>query len=107
MLSLKRRLRVHLLFYRIGMFEGMIALGTILGTSSSSFILNAWGYVTLYAICTGCLILAWIYTYFLIPESIPVVESEVSTYKKHKISFYKNTNIFFRGDLGIYSTTHW
>lgn len=77
--------------YRMAMVEGFVALGSILGTSASSFVLNSYGYFAVYATASLCALSAYIYTATSIPESVQNVTTEVIIYTliKHQINrFY-------------------
>jgi len=76
---------------RMGMLEAVVALGTILGASSSSFVLNACGYVTVYGICVACAVLAWLYTFIFIPESVQNVKKEGKFRSLFHFSLVKTT----------------
>lgn len=65
----------------MGLLDAALTLGMILGTFLSSFIFEAVGYIALFAICTTCTTIALLYTYFFIPESVQVQESDVFVFK--------------------------
>lgn len=71
----------------MGIFEAMLTVGTLMGTVSSSFVFNAYGYMPIYVICLCCLAQAWIFIFIFMPESITNCESDV-----HKISHIIRVN---------------
>lgn len=90
----------------MGLLDASLMSGMLLGTLLSSFVFSAVGYVALFGICTSCLAVALLFTYFLIPESVQVQESEV---KMHQVpcSFNPPFILLFQNRLrDIISTTH-
>lgn len=59
-------------------FEAVIAVGSLLGNLSSSYIFYATNYPSVYAIMTLCISLALLWVVIFVPESLQYVESEVS-----------------------------
>ncbi|KAL1497054.1 hypothetical protein ABEB36_008081 [Hypothenemus hampei] len=55
---------------RLGLFDVAMAIALLLGNSSSSYLLIATNYVTVYCISIVCHVLALIYTIFFIKESL-------------------------------------
>ncbi|KAF5308137.1 hypothetical protein FQR65_LT06316 [Abscondita terminalis] len=76
---------------RMGSCEAAFTIGVLLGTSTSSFALNAFGYSGIYLTCMLCTILAWIAIFFLIPESLKNVETENKLKNVFKLSLVKKT----------------
>lgn len=62
---------------RMGILEGCFSLGAIAGTFLSSYVFNAVGYIGIFGICAVVSFIAILFTWFLIPESLPEVEREV------------------------------
>lgn len=65
----------------MGFLDASLMSGMLLGTLLSSFVFNAVGYVALLGICTLCLVVAFLFAYFFIAESVQVQESEVNVLK--------------------------
>lgn len=60
----------------MGLLDAALMLGMLLGTLLSSIIFAAVGYVILFGICTLCLTIALLYTYFFIPESVQIEQTD-------------------------------
>lgn len=54
----------------MGVFEAMLTLGVVTGILSSSYVLNMYGYIVIYAISTFLMFLGWAYTLLFIRESV-------------------------------------
>nr|XP_022913093.1 proton-coupled folate transporter-like [Onthophagus taurus] len=55
---------------RLGIFEGVFGLGSLLGTFLSSYIFNFVGYPGVFATTAACNILALLYIVFILPETV-------------------------------------
>lgn len=62
----------------MGTIEAAIVLGSLTGTVSSSYLLEALDYYYAFGICALIGFLATLYTARAIPESVVLTESEVS-----------------------------
>lgn len=62
----------------MGTVEAAIVLGTLSGSISSSYLLEAVDYFYSFGICALVTSVAILYTIFFLPESIDVSDSDVS-----------------------------
>lgn len=63
--------------FRMGIFEVTMAVAVLAGSSSSSYVFNATSYATCYSIGALTCFLAFLYTWWLLPESLEVRETTV------------------------------
>lgn len=64
--------------FRMALLEAALALGIFCGNISSSYIFYATNYSIVFFIAAFCFLLGILYTFFLIPESVENIETEVS-----------------------------
>lgn len=62
----------------MGVLEIFSATGILIGTLTSSFAFDAFGYLFIYAMSASSILLAVLYVYFLVPESVILQEDRVS-----------------------------
>lgn len=62
----------------MGTFEAVIAIGSVLGNLSSSYLFNATNYAGVFFVAAFCSFLGFIFTLIFIPESIEIRETEVN-----------------------------
>nr|CAH7748371.1 unnamed protein product [Callosobruchus chinensis] len=61
---------------RMVVFEAVLTVGTLLGSMTSSYIFYMTSYQAIFGIAAVCHIIAVLYTWFLVPESVRNVETE-------------------------------
>ncbi|KAF5308139.1 hypothetical protein FQR65_LT06318 [Abscondita terminalis] len=61
---------------KLYVFEGMIAFATVTATLTCAPALRALGYTAVYSIAFLCAVLAWVYVFFWLPESVQNPETE-------------------------------
>lgn len=61
----------------MGTVEAAIVLGSLTGSISSSYLLEAFDYYCSFGICALVAFLAILYTIFFLPESVDVSDSNV------------------------------
>lgn len=71
------RQNIMRILFRMGILEGCFSLGSIAGTVLSSYVFNALGYTGIFGICAIVSFISILFTWFLVPESLPEVEREV------------------------------
>ncbi|KAK9877565.1 hypothetical protein WA026_018668 [Henosepilachna vigintioctopunctata] len=67
---------------RLGFFEVIFSAGTILGTFLSSYIYEAIGYVGIFLVATGLLLISLGYTIFVLEESMS--EAQIQIYRQEQ-----------------------
>ncbi|GJQ70419.1 hypothetical protein Trydic_g22847 [Trypoxylus dichotomus] len=55
--------------FRMGIFEGIMSAGMLLGTLLTSYIFDLGGYITIYSLATACFFLAFFFNIFVMVES--------------------------------------
>lgn len=53
----------------MGVFEGVMAAGTLIGTVLTSYLFDLGGYITIYSLATVCFFLAFFFNLFVMVES--------------------------------------
>lgn len=66
-------------FFRIAVFYGVLSVGFLLASLSSSYALRILGYFVMYLTASCGLILAWLIILLFIEESVANPEREVNT----------------------------
>lgn len=61
----------------MGVLDSFVTLGMLLGTLLSSYAFNEFGYIFIYVICANIMLIAVLYVYFLVPESVIIEEDRV------------------------------
>lgn len=77
--------------WRMGIFEAVITIVGLSGNTLSSFVFNAYGYLIVFVITTGFIILSWLLTIFIIGESLPNPETEDKISNLFKFSLVSDT----------------
>ncbi|KAK9710999.1 Major Facilitator Superfamily [Popillia japonica] len=62
--------------FRMGVFEGVMAAGTLIGTVLTSYIFALGGYITIYSLATVCFFLAFFFNLFVMVESRQFAENK-------------------------------
>ncbi|KAK4885298.1 hypothetical protein RN001_001569 [Aquatica leii] len=75
----------------MGLFEAVITMAGLLGTTSSSFAFHAFGYVITYIITSICILMSWIIVFTCVPESKINVEPESLISNLFKLSLVRDT----------------
>lgn len=83
----------------MGFLEAAVTLGTLMGTFLSSYVFNFVGYVGVFGSCSAIVAFVAIYTYFLIPESVVVKKTEVSSLIVEEIA--TNVVVFCRVKMAL------